>query len=186
MGIGSINAQDTQLFRFVNLVERNGNQLVLHHNLDNNDADFIPRTTTELNRTDGYLQSFILQPIAGRKGVVMIASAKAPNHFLKRTGQSSVASSNERVFFDTYDENTDDINVYSWEIIVEDEQNEEGAIIAIKAAGLRQYGVQCQFNGRGLVTFFRNTNNSRLTNNVDNETVANGFKYRLQRVTNVF
>ena len=68
MGIGTVHAQDTQLFRFVSQRAQNGTRLVLHHNLEDNSVGAVPLSNPTFNRTDGYLQAFILQPVTGRKG----------------------------------------------------------------------------------------------------------------------
>ncbi len=183
LGMTSMIAQnnsDTNLYRFINQVDSNGSFLVLNHNLSNNNADFQPESNTVNGK---YSQSFIIESIPGEKGKVFIISAKKPNYFLKRNGNPENTSSNERAMFDTYEE-SDDIRLYSWEIILQDSDDPE--IVSIQAAGHRQYAVQCQFVGNGRVTFLRNTNGKRLTPISDNEVVANGFRYRLQQITNTF
>ncbi|WP_459210546.1 hypothetical protein [Aquimarina rhabdastrellae] len=189
LGCTSVVAQEnneTYLYRFVCQDQSDGNTYVLHHNLETNAAELTPISSEELNSTDGFLQSFILQPIEGRTGIVLIASAKAPNYFLKRAGNPTFAPANvnEPVTFEKLT-SEDDIRLYCWELVMQDEEDTE--IISIEVGNFRQFGLQTPIDGRTpTVTFFRNTSGERLTRVIDNETVAGRFKYRLQKIKNVF
>ncbi len=192
LGCTSVVAQEnneTYLYRFVCQDQSDGTTYVLHHNLETNAAELTPISSEELNHTDGFLQSFILQPIEGRRGAVLIASAKAPNYFLKRAGVPFAAprTGGEPVMFETLTQE-DDVRLYSWEIVLQDEEDPE--IISIEVGGLRQFrqfGLHTPIDGTvPEVTFFRNTSGQRLTRVIDDETVAGRFKYRLQKIKNVF
>ncbi|WP_459211880.1 hypothetical protein [Aquimarina rhabdastrellae] len=116
MGIGSIHAQDTQLFRFVSQATQNSTRLVLHHNLNDNSVEAIPLKNQVFNSKDGYLQAFILQPVPNQKGEVLIASAKAPEYFLKRNGSN--------VIFEKI--NNQSLDTFRWSISFHSKENFNG------------------------------------------------------------
>ena len=184
----SIHAQSdkTYLYRFVSQDQSNGTTYVFHHNVETNAAELKPISNQVYNAEDGYVESFILQPLEGREGVILIASAKKPGYFLKRSGNptSAPANVNEPVTFDTLT-SEDDIRLYCWEIVMQDENNSD--IVSIEVGNFRQFGLQTPVDGRPpTVTIFKNTSEQRITRIIDNETVAGRFKYKLEKIANVF
>ncbi len=194
-GITNMHAQSNQniattnttyLYRFVSQDQSDGTTYVFHHNVETNVAELKPISNQEYNVEEGYVESFIIQPLEGRVGVVLIASAKKPGYFLKRSGNPTFAPANvnEPVTFDTLTPE-DDIRLYCWEIVMQDENDSD--IVSIEVGNFRQFGLQTPIDGRPpTVTFFRNTSEQRITRIIDNETVAGRFKYKLEKIANVF
>ncbi len=175
MGIGSIQAQDTRLFRFISQTD-DDQRLVLHHNLTDNSVEIKPISSITLNRTDGYLQSFILQPVEGRKGVVLIASAKAPDYFLKRNGTN--------VAFEKIEAQS--LEVFSWSIsfngkvVFDGKVENEVAIVSPEVRGNSAIGVL--FSNNSIINRGPDINirsNGRLR-------IDDDFVFIMQQVTNVF
>ncbi len=189
LGTTSMLAQqnsDTHLYRFVCQDQSDGTTYVFHHNLQTNAAELKPIGNQNYNADDGFGESFILQPLEGRVGVVLIASAKRPDYFLKRAGNPTFAPANvnEPVTFEKLT-SEDDVRLYCWEIVLQDEEDPE--IISIEVGNFRQFGLQTPIDGTTpTVTFFRNTSGQRLTRTLDNETVAGRFKYRIEQIANTF
>lgn len=110
----SIKAQsNTKLFRFVSKYEHFGVKEVLFHDLTTNKLEVKPTSFRKYTRTNGYLESFILIP-AGNKGEVYIASAKAPEYFIKTNNGSGVPTG---LYKRTKD---DDENDFKWSVCIGD------------------------------------------------------------------
>ncbi len=189
ISIANMQAQneDTSfLYRFVNQDQSDGTTYVFHHNIETNAAELKPISNTEFNSEEGYLESFILQPLEGRVGIVLIASAKKPDYFLKRSGNPTFAPANvnEPVRFEKLT-SEDDIRLFCWEIVMQDEDDAD--IISIEVGNFRQFGLQTRIDGTNpTVTLFRNETGQRPGRTVANETVANRFRFKMERIANVF
>lgn len=146
----SIQAQNTKLFRFITKNEINGVKHVLFHNLRTNALETKQISSEEYNKSYGYLESFILQPV-GNNGEVYIISAKSPEYFLKAgTGDFTPVSFSKRT-------DGDNDNDYKWTVIV---GSNDGETIAFKSSNGTGFGLAYPQESNANVTFsaFRNAN----------------------------
>ncbi len=120
--IGNIYSQDqSKLYRFRMINQDNGVFYTFFHNLDTNEAEVRAIGNEDYTAENGgYLESFIIKPM-GDFGKVMIASAKAPEFFLKRRSNAyngEITSSDnpiKKIEFAKL-EKGDDIDLYTWNI----------------------------------------------------------------------
>ncbi len=121
---GKIYSQgDTQLFRFRTGSTENNIFYTFYHNLDTNEAEIRPVLNEDFKiENGGYLEALIIKPTED-VGKVLIASAKAPNFFLKRKSNEydgsdlTVRSGDDirRIEFGEIEEGTD-LSLYTWHI----------------------------------------------------------------------
>ncbi|MDY8135754.1 hypothetical protein [Aquimarina sp. 2201CG5-10] len=166
--IVSAIAQDSELFRFVNVAETSGTNKVLHHNLQDNSVNVIPISNTVFNARDGYLQAFILKRLS--PGKVLIASAKKNNHFLHYDDSTSQIS-----FIPITDENA--LDAYTWQI------NYARLAAVITPLNDPNKGLTIDSNNSISIQNLQNNSRGLIT---ENNVVGDQHRFTIQRVTNVF
>ena len=172
----SIQSQNTKLFRFITKNDINGTKHVLFHNLETNALETKPIPSEEYNATYGFLESFIIKPV-GNNGEVYIASAKAPEYFLKRVG-----SGNGQALSFVKKGMSDEIGSYKWQIIVGENS---GETIAIEASDFGHLAIFYR-NGEVFQEYFKNTEENPITTTENNKIIAPRFLFKIESINNVF
>ncbi|WP_420551457.1 hypothetical protein [Tenacibaculum aiptasiae] len=168
IGAGITIAQDIELYRFTNTKLVDGNEMVLFHNISNNSISLIKKSSSDFNKKDGYLQSFILKRL--EKGKVLIASAKQKKYFLKFNN-----TSNEIVFSTI--ENPEQLNEYTWQI----QFAGTGKVLISPLNNPTKGLVQMDNNTIG-VNVFKDSENQLL---VGNKKVGDQYRFTIEKLANV-
>ncbi|CAM1372619.1 exported hypothetical protein [Tenacibaculum litopenaei] len=163
-----LQAQNTtELFRFVYQPTSDGPKKALVHNSTDHTAVFENLQSEQFSKQAGYLQAFILKKLENQDGKVLIASAKAPEYFLKFN------SSTNTVQFAKINAG-ENLTPFTWEIILNSETDVN--LIALQTVAKNRFAVKMENNAPKVA--------NRIT--PGGAKVDQNFSFRLERVTNVF
>ncbi|WP_435263660.1 hypothetical protein [Tenacibaculum sp. nBUS_03] len=162
-----VYAQDSKVFRFVYENSPATSKMVLYHNTNTNAAELKIKSSQDFTNTKGYLDAFILHKVANQKGRVLIASAKAPEFFLK------VNSNTNEVTMNKITEGAN-VNSFTWEVILNKETDTN--IVALQTILKNRFALK-KDNQRLIIA------DRKKQGGTDED---QSFSFRLEQIVNVF